>query len=560
MQGMKSWMIIIIILSLTTTSFGQSDYLRFGDKQYDLIDKLDIKLRNDSVLSFSTTKPFNRKYITQRIQYIDSLDKAGALPFTLSEIDRWNMQRLLMDNQEWAPAYYDSFKLKKPVLHAFYKNPGTMLAVNIPDFKLQVNPLLNLQIGRTNDGTGSIFVNTRGLELHGNIDNRVGFYTYLTENQERDPLYVRQYTAKHYGLPGEGYYKNYKTNGYDYFDARGGITFNAGKYFDFVFAYDKLFIGDGYRSLMLSDASSPFLFLKINTRIWKFNYENVFAQMVGSFKPTGDFLRPQKYMAMHHLSFQAFKWLNVGLYENVMFGRSNGFELGYLNPIIFLRSMEQQEGSPDKASVGLNFKSNAFKNVQFYGQLAITEFVLKEVVKGGSWRNKQAWQLGMKYVDAFGLKNLNVQAELNSIRPYMYTHNDSVGDFTHYNQPLAHPLGANLRELVLLANYQPLKKLYLQGRIITYLQGLDSANKNYGSNIFLDYGTRSTSDGVYIGNGIPVHSFTAGLNASYEIFENMFLDLSGTYRTYNIKDQPKSNVFFYTVGFRVNMQRRQFNF
>jgi hypothetical protein len=65
---------------------------------------------------------------------------------------------------------------------------------------------------------------------------------------------------------------------------------------------------------------------------------------------------------------------------------------------------------------------------------------------------------------------------------------------------------------------------------------------------------------IFIGSGIPVNSIAATLNASYELFENMFFDLNATYRTYNIKDQPKSNTFFYTVGFRVNLQRREFDF
>jgi hypothetical protein len=562
MQGMKSWLILAVLLISTGCAVAQSDYLNFGNKQYQLLDRLDIKLRHDSVLVFTTTQPYNRKRVTERVLYIDSLDKAGALPFSLSRIDRYNVQRLLMDNEEWAEKYYDSFRLRKPIFNTFYKNPGNMYAVNTSDFKLMVNPLLNLQYGRADDGTGSIYVNTRGIALRGSIANKVGFYTTITDNQERDPLYVRQFVRKFNAVPGEGYYKTYGRSGYDYFDARGGITFNAGRHFDFMFAYDKLFIGNGYRSLLLSDFSNSYLFLKINTRVWKFNYQNIFAELNSAFKYGPDTLRPKKYMAIHHLSFQAFKWLNVGVFESVVFGRQNGFELHYLNPVIFYKSIEQQVGSPDKTGVGFDFKINAPKNMQFYGQLLFNEFVAKQIFNygAGSWRNKQALQLGVKYIDALGVKNLDLQGEVNFIRPYTYAHRDSISNFSHYNQPLAHPLGANARELVLLAKYQPVPKLYLQGRLIAYLQGLDSAGKNYGSNILLDYDTHALTEGVRIGSGLPVHSVTAGLNVSWELFENMFLDLNGTYRTYNIKGQPKSNTFFYTVGFRVNLQRREFNF
>ncbi|MEX6688422.1 hypothetical protein QTN47_12990 [Danxiaibacter flavus] len=562
MQVRKSWTILSLIIISSVKIFAQSDYIDLNNKQYQLLDRLDIKLRNDSVLGFTTFKPYNRKSVTKRVLELDSLDKAGALAVPLSEIDRYNMQRLLMNNAEWAENYYDSFKLKKPVLKTFYKTPAALFAVNTKDFKLMVNPLLNLQYGNANDGTGSIFTNTRGLVIRGNIDDRIGFWTTIADNQERDPAYVRDFEKKFSALPGVGYYKYYNTNGYDYLNATGGITFNAGKYFDFVFGYDKPFIGDGYRSLFLSDFSSNYLFLRIKTRVWKLEYENLFTQLISAYPRGTDQVLPVKYMTLHHLSFQAFKWLNFGLYENIMFGRSNGYELSYLNPVIFLRSAEQQAGSPDKASIGFNFKVNAPRNVQFYGQLLINEFVAKEVVnyKDGDWRNKQALQLGAKYIDALGVKNLDLQGEVNFIRPYVYTHYDSVGSFSNYNQPLAHPLGANARELVFLAKYQPIPKLYLQGKLITYLQGLDSAGLNFGSNIFLDYNTRPRDKGFFIGTGTPVYSTTATLNASYEIFENMFIDFNGTYRTYNVKDMPKSNVFFYSFGFRVNMARREFNF
>jgi len=87
-----------------------------------------------------------------------------------------------------------------------------------------------------------------------------------------------------------------KQTGYDYFDARGSFTFNAAKFIDFQFGYDKNFIGDGYRSLFLSDYGNSYLFFKINTRIWKFNYENIFMELMPQFKKTGpDTLLDRKY-------------------------------------------------------------------------------------------------------------------------------------------------------------------------------------------------------------------------------------------------------------------------
>jgi hypothetical protein len=60
------------------------------------------------------------------------------------------------------------------------------------------------------------------------------------------------------------------------------------------------------------------------------------------------------------LSINATKWLNIGLFEGVIFGRKDHFEFQYLNPIIFYRHIEGAIGSPDNALAGLDFQSKCF--------------------------------------------------------------------------------------------------------------------------------------------------------------------------------------------------------
>ena len=90
-----------------------------------------------------------------------------------------------------------------------------------------------------------------------------------------------------------------------------------------------------------------------------------------------------------------------------------------------------------------------------------------------------ACQLGGKYVDAFNIKNLDLQFETNRARPYTYSHYDSIANYTHYNQPLAHPLGANFQEFIGIVKYQPAPKWYINARAIYYYQGLDSAGRKF---------------------------------------------------------------------------------
>jgi hypothetical protein len=557
MQIIKSIRILGLLL-LPMAAFSQSSYLPLGDKAYDLLDRLEIK-SGDPNLNFSTVKPYNRRLVTKEVEYIDSLAAAGAIKLT--DIDKYDMQRFLMNNLEWATPRPE-FTSKHLIGHTFYQTPANLYAVNTKDFFLAINPVIQYQQMKENNNSQRLFYNSRGVSLRGLIGRKVAFDLYVTDNQERDPLYVQQWIASHNAVPGARFYKNFKAQGgVDYFDNRASVSVNASKYIDIQFGYDKNFIGDGYRSLFLSDFAGNALFLKINTRIWKLNYENLFMELVPDYKRASDEVLPRKYFRMNSLSVNATHWLNIGLFDAVVFGRKDHFDFQYLNPVLFLRPAETDIGSGDNAVVGLNVKANVKKKIQVYSQLLFDEFVFHQLVKNeGYWANKFGYQLGIKYPDAFGIQNLNLQLESNRVRPFTYTHYDSVGNYTHYNQPFAHPLGANFQEYVGLLKYQPLKKLYLTAKAIYYYQGLDSAGLNFGSDIFLNYKTRSKDYGYFVGDGLKVKSMNVQLLASYEIKENFFIDAAFQHRTYKLATGFSSPATIVSLGFRWNAVRRNFDF
>ena len=398
------------------------------------------------------------------------------------------------------------------------------------------------------------------------IANRLGFSSTITDNQERGPIYFQDNIVATRAVPGQGFYKSFKAaGGVDYFDARGYITFNAAKYIDVQFGYDKNFIGNGYRSLFLSDWGNSNLFLKLNTKIWKFNYQNLFMELMPQFrKNTGDILLDRKYSAMHHLSMNVTKWLNVGVFESIIFGRKNHFDFQYLNPIIFLRHIEGAIGSPDNALVGGDFKVNIANHFQVYGQFLLDEFSIKKLKENkGWWGNKFGTQIGIKYIDAFGLPNLDLQFEANRVKPYTYSHNDSVSNYTHYNQPLAHPLGANFDEFIGILRYQPAPKVYVLAKLIYYQKGLDSTGYNAGGNIFrLDTDRYGIEEGYKVGGGRKGTCLNAMMQVSYEIRENLFFELSYQHRSFKIANFPAQNTTsnLITAGIRFNIARRDYDF
>ena len=546
----------------------QSTYIPQGSKFEHFLDRMEILMQTNPDLNISTAKPISRRLAVRVAELADSLDKFYPYDefYHISKVDRANLQSLLMNNIEWVTTKKDSFVSKRPWFHTFYNNKANFYEVHDKDFFLVVDPAIQQTQSYESSNKQRVFLNSKGVTLRGLIAGKVGFSAYLTDNQERGPGYFQQRVTQYDAIPGAGYFKTFGKTGWDYFDNRASIYFNTWKYVDWQFGYDKNFIGNGYRSLFLSDYAAPYLFLKFNTRIWKLNYQTIYMELISQHNTHTDYQYPKKYAVVHHLNINATPWLNVGLYENVVFSRADHYDFSYLNPVIFLVSAQQQNGSPDKTTAGIDWKANIGHAVQFYGQVLINEFILHQILHYGNgyWANKQGLQLGLKYINAFDVKNLDLQFEGNAVRPFTYQHDDTVSNFSHYNQPLAHPLGANFYEFITIAHYQPSYRWTFEGKLIYYKQGLDSAGVNFGSDLFENYNTRPRDYGFQIGTGVPANCFLVSGLVSWQWKENLFFDLSAQYRNYSVHDPShtyhSSNSTMFTAGVRINMFRRQYDY
>ncbi|MEP6676836.1 MAG: hypothetical protein ABJA78_16870 [Ferruginibacter sp.] len=552
----------------------QSTYLNQGTKETHIVDRMEIKQQTNTDLNFSTLRPFNRKAIVRQAEFLDSArmgyaDSTGQDKYKawtdldMSRVDEYNLHSLLMNNSEWVTGPMTGFTSKHTFLKSFYTTKANFYEVNNNDVFLAINPVLQLNYSKQNDNSSTLFLNSRGVSIRGMIAKKVGFSALITDNQERGPNFFGSRVNKFDAVPGVGFYKPFKKTGFDYFDGRGYFTFNAAKFIDFQIGYDKNFIGNGYRSLFLSDWGNSYLFAKINTRVWKFNYQNIFMELMPEFKKAGDTLLERKYAAMHHLSMNVSKWLNIGLFEGVIMSRRKNFDIQYLNPIIFYRHIEGSLGSKDNAVAGFDLKANVAHRVQLYGQLLLDEFVLSEIRKNdGFWGNKWAVQLGLKYMDAFGIRNLDLQLESNRVRPFTYSHGDSTANYTHYNQPLAHPLGANFQEFIGIANYQPSPRWYIYTRAIYFNQGLDSLNgADMGSDPLRSNADRRMQTGYSLASGRKLHCINTLFQLSYELKQNLYIDASYLYRNYKFVDETgidKTSMF--TIGIRLNAAKRDYDY
>lgn len=520
----------------------------------------------DTVVDFHTfQKPYGRKEATQLAK---SMSGPGIQPFN-NRRDIYNILYLVNDHSEFFNGVQSG--ANKPVLGVFFQEAAHLFHAEGEHFFVHADPVIYNTFGSSSNNTSTLFENTRGFEIRAGIDQRVGFYVFATDNQATYPEYITESINANVQkvVPGLGWAKPFKESGYDFPMARGHMDLQLFNHLNLQIGQDRIFMGDGIRSLIWSDNAREPFYVRLQTAFWKVKYQSNFMELVNMNQPRlPDERWRKKYAALHDINIQVTPDLQMGLFESVIFQRNDslgyptGFELYYLNPIIFYRSVEYGLGSPDNVLLGLHWKWNLFHRFSFYGQFVLDELQFFNLTGNtGWWGNKWGLQSGLKYINAFGLNNLDLQYEWNSVRPYMYSYNNDNGSsYTHYAQALAHPLGANFAEHIISIDYQPLPKWWLSGKAVFASFGSDSLGSNWGQNIFLDYETREQDYDNVLLQGVDNTYLYQEWILSWQFWHNTFIDGRLIYRQLDNEVTGNNSELFFSLGVRMNNVIPQFRF
>ena len=360
---------------------------------------------------------------------------------------------------------------------------------------LTVDPILNLEFGvdhyslKSYDNYDTPFRNGRGFRVEGDLGAKVSFSTSFFENQAFFLSYINRFVEQYGVVPGQGRTKSYITKinnlvGYDYAFATGYVSFQPISALNIQMGHGKHFIGDGYRSLILSDNSFNYPFLRISTTLGKFHYNNLYAvyKNLNVELPTSPVTErrfQQKASTIHHLSYAVNNRLQLGVFEAALWRSLDKDErwnaadyFGFFNPIMMVRPIQYGMDGDINLLTGLNCNFKLNNKI-----LAYTQAVLDD-----HKTNRFGYQIGIKFHDVLHIQNLFAQFEYNHAEPYTYGHRDSTRSYTHYNQALAHPLGAGFDE-ALSCIYYRYKDFFIESRtqlatyqddsLMTYHNGKD---------------------------------------------------------------------------------------
>lgn len=554
---MKKLIFLIVFAGSVLQVLAQSTMIPYNREYYHLIDRFTAKYPDKALLFQTTSKPVSRQALAD---FLNSIKEEYP---NFPEQDKFNFEFLMNDSWEYTKSEY--IDNDKSWWNVFYNKKADALNYGAENYDIHITPVFDFSIGKDSQNPEKLFTNTRGVEIRGLIDKKIGFYTFVSTTEARFPEYVNGYiNGPQKAFPNEGIWKAFHETAWDVLHARGYFTFGLSKSISVQAGYDKNFIGDGLRSMILSDFSSPYLFGKINVNAGAFQYTVMFSELTADIAFSGRGLPgdgdyPKKFWAFHRAGINIGPRFTLGLFESIMSEKATA---AYFNPIIFYRAVELQEGSPDNVLLGLDFKYKGRNGLTVYGQGLLDEFKASELLGGGgSWRNRFGIQLGAKQIDAFKIPTLDLQAEVNLARPFLYQ-SEFQNSYSNYRNPLAHPIGGNFRELVLVARYQPLERLSLVGKIIYTDLGEDFGDGvNYGGNVLADTDDRVGTAGNTIGQGANAKNAFIQLTGSYMLLHNVFLDLDITKRNFNSELAVRDlNSTIFSTSLRWNLAKRQHEF
>lgn len=342
-----------------------------------------------------------------------------------------------------------------------------LLEVNNKEYTFYLDFLPDLQVGKEFTGHRSTYLNTRGYQLSGTIGSRFLFYTSGYENQGKFPNYEDAYIKKTGMIPGQAYNKG--SNSTDWSLVTALIAYKLSNAVTLELGNDKTFIGDGYRSLLLSDYAAAYPLLRVRADLGKKVQYMAMAAYMEDQQATqfnAFFNNRRKWAVFHYIDWNISKRASLGFFNALITaeandqGQSHGFDLNYVNPLFFASSLGPANRIADHTLFGFNGKYKVLNQSIIYGQ-----FLYDQGTTTSDGSGKKAWQLGFRGSDLFKIRKLNYLAEFNNAASNTYTAQTPIVNYTELSEPLAHPYGSNFREWLGLLNYT-IQKFDFQGEFI----------------------------------------------------------------------------------------------
>ena len=367
------------------------------------------------------------------------------------------------------PAILDSTPRYYTVTDILYRKH--LIEITSKDCYITISPAANISSGRdfTDTSERRLMQNTRGVFVEGDLFKKFSFATSFYENQARFTPYednyyssvgeryqnsAGEYYAQNAVIPGAGRTKDFKGDGFDYAFAVGYFTYAPIKQLRISAGNNPQFIGDGHRSILLSDNSFAAPYLRLDWKInSKFNFTYYRSRLINLLRrrlsSSAEVYYETKGHSVNYFTYKPTKKMSISLFEGSIWNRGDSLTSTtshplYFNPVPFISSLILDGENEVVSLLGINANYQLGDKHRVYGQLAMNDWNTSKI----------GYQLGYRGYNFFGLSDFMLQLEFNHVPAKMYEVSNPRLNYSHNNLPLAHSKGSGFREMILRANYE----------------------------------------------------------------------------------------------------------
>ena len=188
----------------------------------------------------------------------------------------------------------------------------------------------------------------------------------------------------------------------------------------------------------------------------------------------------KKFLTLHSLNFELFKWLDFSFYESTIYG--DRFEPAYLVPIPYIIT-QGLSGFDDNTFMGFSFTVRPVPGFAWTNEFYVDDFELSQVLKlNFDTKLRGTFQSVFKFspADISWIDMLKLRYTL--VTPYMYTHKQNLIDpatgnwrmgtlsvinyqeYTTAGEALGLSLPPNTEQFALSLSFRPVRKLKITAR------------------------------------------------------------------------------------------------
>ncbi|MDQ2751827.1 MAG: hypothetical protein M3R72_02280, partial [Bacteroidota bacterium] len=194
-----------------------------------------------------------------------------------------------------------------------------------------IDPYIEYGGGKTNRKNNALIGGGAGLRVQAVINNKFSFDASFIDNSQQFPSYIDSVIYNKSNIvPGNNVATLQKNQRWNYNNGSFNFTYLPSTHFLISAGYGKQFLGDGYRSLQLSDNSFNYPYVRLQARFWKLTYNVLYNQYENKLWYLVNGRSQKKFSVMHELVINVSNKFQFALYDEVTsVSRDTSFNRGF---------------------------------------------------------------------------------------------------------------------------------------------------------------------------------------------------------------------------------------